>query len=125
VEGGKRFYAYRWLLDWYINLKGKLPTQDALNKHLAAVTVDPRVNYQQLSAIQQHQAQMLLPTEPQFVELPQPQFASLPQPQFVEPTGAVGTSTKLNAIETQAEVVTEADPQSQEMPAVEVESPHR
>jgi hypothetical protein len=22
VEGGKRFYAYRWLLDWYINLKG-------------------------------------------------------------------------------------------------------
>ncbi len=123
VEGGKRFYAYRWLLDWYINLKGNLPTQDALNKHLAAVTVDPRVNYQQVSAIQQHQAQMLLPTEPQFVELPQPQFASLPQPQFVEPTGAVGTSTKLNAIETQAEVVTEADPQSQEMPAVEVESP--
>ena len=123
VEGGKRFYAYRWLLDWYINLKGNLPTLDALNKHLAAVTVDPRVNYQQVSAIQQHQAQMLLPTEPQFVELPQPQFASLPQPQFVEPTGAVGTSTKLNAIETQAEAVTEADPQSQEMPAVEVESP--
>ncbi|HEY9610422.1 hypothetical protein [Allocoleopsis sp.] len=123
VEGGKRFYAYRWLLDWYINLKGNLPTQDALNKHLAAVTVDPRVNYQQVSAIQQHQAQMLLPTEPQFVELPQPQFASLPQPQFVEPTGAVGTSTKLNAIETQAEVVTSSDPQSQEMPAVEVESP--
>lgn len=123
VEGGKRFYAYRWLLDWYINLKGNLPTQDALNKHLAAVTVDPRVNYQLLSAIQQHQAQMLLPTEPQFVELPQPQFASLPQPQFVEPTGAVGTSTKLNAIETQAEVVTSSDPQSQEKPTVEVESP--
>jgi hypothetical protein len=97
VEGGKRFYAYRWLLDWYINLKGSLPTQDALNKHLAAVTVDPRVNYQQVSAIQQHQAQMLLPTEPQFVELPQAQFVELPEPQFVEPS-TVGTATKLNAM---------------------------
>ncbi len=98
VEGGKRFYAYRWLLDWYINLKGSLPTQDALNKHLALVTADPRVNYRQVSAIQQHQAQMLLPPEPQLVELP--------QPQFVEPSGAVGTSTKLEAIEAQAEVMT-------------------
>ncbi|HEY9633752.1 MAG TPA: hypothetical protein V6D14_10120 [Coleofasciculaceae cyanobacterium] len=87
VGGGKRFYAYRWLLDWYINLKGSLPTQDALNKHLAAVTVDPRVNYQLLSAIQQHQAQMLLPPESQFVELPSPQFAELPEPQLVEPIG--------------------------------------
>jgi hypothetical protein len=80
------------------------------------------VNYQQVSAIQQHQAQMLLPTEPQFAELPQPQFAELPQPQFVE-SPAVGTSTKLNAIETQASAVTSADPPSQEIPAVEVESP--
>jgi hypothetical protein len=120
VEGGKRFYAYRWLLDWYINLKGNLPTQDALNKHLAAVTVDPRVNYQQVSAIQQHQAQMLKPPPSQFVDLPQAQFVELPEPQFVEPS-TVGTATKLNAmpsaeseatIETQAEVVTSSEPEA-------------
>jgi len=111
VEGGKRFYAYRWLLDWYINLKGSLPTQDALNKHLAAVTVDPRVNYQLLSAIQQHQAQMLKSPEPQFVDLPQAQFVELPEPQFLEPS-TVGTATRLNAIETQAEVVTSSEPEA-------------
>jgi hypothetical protein len=115
VEGGKRFYAYRWLLDWYINLKGNLPTQDALNKHLATVTADPRVNYQQVSAIQQHQAQMMKPPEPQFLELPQPQFASLPQPQFVEPSETVGANTKLNAIETPAEII--ASPASITPPA--------
>jgi hypothetical protein len=120
VEGGKRFYAYRWLLDWYINLRGSLPTQDALNKHLAAVTVDPRVNYQQVSAIQQHQAQMLKPPEPQFVDLPQPQFVELPEPQFVEPSTAESEPT----IETQAEVVTKAasvQTESVELPALEVE----
>jgi hypothetical protein len=135
VEGGKRFYAYRWLLDWYINLKGSLPTQDALNKHLAAVTVDPRVNYQLLSAIQQHQAQMLLPPEPQFVELPQAQFVELPEPEFVEPS-AVGAATISSAmpsseseatIETEAEVVTpgaSVQTESVEAPrSVEVEPP--
>ena len=108
VEGGKRFYAYRWLLDWYINLKGNLPTQDALNKHLATVTSDPRVNYRQVEAIQQYQTQIWKPPEPQFVELPQPQFAELPQPQFVEPSETVGANTKLNAIETEAEVIASA-----------------
>jgi hypothetical protein len=110
VEGGKRFYAYRWLLDWYINLKGNLPTQDALKKHLASVTPDPRINYQQVTAIQQHQAQMLLPPEPQFVELPQPQFAELPQPQLVDPAG--------DTIEAQA--VSHPEPQPIETSTTEV-----
>jgi hypothetical protein len=127
VEGGKRFYAYRWLLDWYINLKGSLPNQEALNKHLASVTPDSRVDYQQVSAIQQYQTQMLLPPEPQFVELPQPQFAELPQPQFVEPPGSevVGANTKLNAIETPAEVIASiasiTPPAQPETPATKVE----
>jgi hypothetical protein len=82
-----------------------------LNKHLAAVTVDPRVNYQLLSAIQQHQAQMLKSPEPQFVDLPQAQFVELPEPQFLEPS-TVGTATRLNAIETQAEVVTSSEPEA-------------
>jgi hypothetical protein len=105
VEPGKRFYGYRWLLDWYINLKGNLPNQEALNKHLATVTLDPRVNYRQVEAIQQYQSQMLEPPEPQFASLPQPQFAELPQPQFVEPSETVGANTKLNAIEAPAEVI--------------------
>ncbi|MEW5861467.1 MAG: hypothetical protein AB1861_29485, partial [Cyanobacteriota bacterium] len=123
VESGKRFYGYRWLLDWYINLKGNLPTQDALNKHLTSVTADPRVNYQHVTAIREHQAQMLLPPEPQFVELPQPQFASLPQPQFVEPSEseAIGANTKLNAIETPAPII--ISPASVTPPAQPVEAP--
>lgn len=125
VEGGKRFYAYRWLLDWYINLKGNLPTQDALNKHLASVTPDSRINYRQVEAIQQYQSQMIKPPEPQFQELPQPQFAELPQPQFVEPSGSevIGTNTKLNAIETPAEVI--ASPTSITGPAQPVEGQPR
>lgn len=78
VEAGKRFYAYRWLLDWYINLKGNLPTKDSLKNHLATVTVDPRINYQQVEAIQQHQAQPLIdvPNTPA-MELPETPTVSL------------------------------------------------
>ncbi|MBD0390096.1 MAG: hypothetical protein ICV54_27220, partial [Nostoc sp. C3-bin3] len=43
VGSGKRFYAYRWLLDWFIQLKGQFPTKEQLSGHLAQVTVDPRV----------------------------------------------------------------------------------
>lgn len=79
VESGKRFYAYRWLLDWYINLKGNLPTKDSLKNHLATVTVDPRVNYQQVEAIQQHQAQPLIDVpNTSAMELPETQSVSLP-----------------------------------------------
>ncbi len=119
TEPGKRFYAYRWLLDCYINYKGNLPTPDALSKHLASVTADPRVNYQQVGAIQQYQGQMLNPSESRFVELPQPTFVELPSPKFVEPpqpqlvdpSFTVGATTKGEAIETHAFVITQ--PQSE------------
>jgi hypothetical protein len=51
VETGKKFYAYRWLLDWFINLKGEFPSNEMLYSHLGQVTADPRVNYQQVGAI--------------------------------------------------------------------------
>jgi hypothetical protein len=133
VESGKRFYAYRWLLDCYTNLRGRLPTQDALRNHLASVTVDPRVDYQQVAMIQQHQSQILLPPEsqfaelpePQFAELPQPQFAELPQPQFIESSETVGADTKLSAIETPAEVIVSpasiTPPAQPETPAAKAE----
>ncbi|BAY41389.1 hypothetical protein NIES2111_57850 (plasmid) [Nostoc sp. NIES-2111] len=71
VEPGKRFYAYRWLLDWFIQLRGQFPTRDQLSGHLAQVTIDPRVNYQQVTSIQQvtqHQNIGIPPVR--FVELP-------------------------------------------------------
>ena len=54
VASGKKFYAYRWLLDWYINLKGDFPSQEQLTQHLSKVSSDPRVNYQQVGAIASH-----------------------------------------------------------------------
>lgn len=54
VDSGKRFYAYRWLLDWFINLKGDFPTPQQLHQYLASVASDPRINYQQVGAIASH-----------------------------------------------------------------------
>jgi hypothetical protein len=106
VEAGKRFYAYRWLLDWYINLKGNLPSKDSLTNHLTTVTPDPRVNYQQVGAIQQHQAQALIdvPNTPT-VDLPETPTVSLPESQSVDLPGTVGASTKLGAIDVEAKSV--------------------
>jgi hypothetical protein len=87
VESGKRFYAYRWLLDWFVNLRGSFPAQDQLTNHLATVTADPRVNYQQVSAIQEHQERMVAPQslpETKFAELPPTKTVELPTPKFVD-----------------------------------------
>ncbi|OYE00237.1 hypothetical protein CDG79_36275 [Nostoc sp. 'Peltigera membranacea cyanobiont' 232] len=84
VEPGKRFYAYRWLLDWFIQLRGQFPTREQLSGHLAQVTIDPRVNYQQVTVIQEA-------IQPQNLGIPQARFAQLPIPdvgaRFVEETG--------------------------------------
>ncbi len=106
VEPGKRFYAYRWLLDWYINLKGNLPSKDSLINHLTTVTPDPRVNYQQVGAIQQHQAQALIdvPNTPT-VDLPETPTVSLPEAQSVDLPGTIGANTKLGAIDVEAKSV--------------------
>jgi hypothetical protein len=106
VEPGKRFYAYRWLLDWYIQLRGNLPSKDSLTNHLTTVTPDPRVNYQQVGAIQQHQAQALIdvPNTPT-VDLPDTPTVSLPEAQSVDLPGTVGASTKLGAIDVEAKSV--------------------
>lgn len=54
VDAGKRFYAYRWLLDWFIHLKGGFPSQEQLQEHLRNVSNDPRINYDQVGAIASH-----------------------------------------------------------------------
>ncbi|WP_375515488.1 hypothetical protein [uncultured Nostoc sp.] len=84
VEPGKKFYAYRWLLDWFIQLRGQFPTREQLSGHLAQVTIDPRVNYQQVTVIQEA-------IQPQNLGIPQARFAQLPNPlvgaRFEEETG--------------------------------------
>ncbi|MBD2249216.1 hypothetical protein, partial [Nostoc sp. FACHB-888] len=70
-EPGKRFYAYRWLLDWFIQLRGQFPTREQLSGHLAQVTIDPQVNYQQVTVIQEA-------IQPQNLGIPQARFAQLP-----------------------------------------------
>ncbi|AFY43657.1 hypothetical protein [Nostoc sp. PCC 7107] len=53
VESGKRFYAYRWLLDTFVLLRGEIPTQEQLSNHLCVVTVDPQIDYERVNLIQQ------------------------------------------------------------------------
>lgn len=106
VESGKRFYAYRWLFDWFVNLKGTFPGVEQLTSHLETVTLDPRINYQQVEAIQEYQTQVAAQGIPptQTAPLPSVKTASLPQPQLAElPRAIVGENTLLEAIETQAE----------------------
>lgn len=86
VEAGKRFYAYRWLLDNFTTYRGAFPTVEQLCKHLAQVAPDPRINHAQVTLIQQQsqQPQPKLP-EPKFIELPQQKFVQLPSPPQREP----------------------------------------
>jgi hypothetical protein len=123
VEPGKRFYAYRWLLDWYIQLRGNLPSKDSLTNHLTTVTPDPRVNYQQVGAIQQHQAQALIdiPNTPT-VDLPNTPTVSLPEAIEVDLPGTVGANTKLGAIDVEAKSV-EPAPESPGTTGQETEQP--
>lgn len=79
VEAGKRFYAYRWLLDNFTTYRGAFPTVEQLAKHLAQVSPDPRIDHTQVTLIQQ-QSQLTQPklSEPKFTELPQPKFIESP-----------------------------------------------
>ena len=125
VDSGKRFYAYRWLFDWFVNLKGTFPGVEQLTSHLETVTLDPRINYQQVTAIQEYQTQVAAQGIPptQTASLPSVRTASLPQPQFVElPRAIVGENTLVEAIETQVveeKPVEEAPASSTEIPVVE------
>ncbi|MBD2215208.1 hypothetical protein H6G27_36040 [Nostoc linckia FACHB-104] len=83
VETGKRFYAYRWLLDRYIDYKGALPDQDSLNQHLASVSLDPQLNYRTVQALQEQQTQRTALPQPKIISLPPPTTVSLPEPPTV------------------------------------------
>ncbi|MBW4565710.1 MAG: hypothetical protein KME32_32440 [Mojavia pulchra JT2-VF2] len=86
VEAGKRFYAYRWLLDNFTTYRGAFPTVEQLCKHLAQVAPDPRIDHAQVTLIQQQSQlpQSKIP-EPKFTQLPQPKFIELPSSSQAEP----------------------------------------
>jgi len=76
VDPGKRFYAYRWLTSVFQKTRGSFPTHGEVVQHLSQVNLDHRVDYHQVTAIQQAQLQ---PTKSLFVELPKPKFVELPK----------------------------------------------
>lgn len=109
VESGKRFYAYRWLYDWFVNLKGTFPSRDQLTSHLVHVTSDPRIDSRVVEAIRESQNPQRqvtgIPPTP-VAELPQTPIAELPPTQTINFNEPGVSEAKLDAIETPAVEVT-------------------
>ncbi|MBD2526808.1 hypothetical protein [Nostoc sp. FACHB-133] len=74
VEPLKRFHAYRWILDSFIQFKA-VPTPEQVNAHMTLVQPDLRINNNLLNALDEHRAQIeasrLEDNKPKFIE-PQP-----------------------------------------------------
>lgn len=75
VDSGKKFYAYRWLLDCFEQYRGSLPSATTLKQHLEIVTVDPRTDFEQVNALIQHQSQQ---QQPRIIDLPPGRIIDLP-----------------------------------------------
>jgi hypothetical protein len=75
VDSGKKFYAYRWLLDCFEQYRGSLPSANTLKQHLEIVTVDPRTDFEQVNALIQHQCQQ---QQPRIIDLPRGRIIDLP-----------------------------------------------
>ncbi|MCC5610571.1 hypothetical protein LC612_28430 [Nostoc sp. CHAB 5834] len=75
VESLKRFHAYRWMFDSFIQFNGAIPTKEQINNHITKVAPDLRINNNLLNALDQHRAQIeasrLESNKPKFIE-PQP-----------------------------------------------------
>jgi hypothetical protein len=75
VDSGKKFYAYRWLLDCFEQYRGSLPSANTLKQHLEIVTVDPRTDFEQVNALIQYQSQQ---QQPRIIDLPPGRIIDLP-----------------------------------------------
>jgi hypothetical protein len=75
VDSGKKFYAYRWLLDCFEQYRGSLPSANTLKQHLEIVTVDPRTDFEQVNALIQHQSQQ---QKPRTIDVPPRRIIDLP-----------------------------------------------
>jgi hypothetical protein len=109
VESGKKFYAYRWLFDWFVNLKGTFPSRDQLTSHLTHVTSDPRIDSRIVEAIREAQipqrSVLGIPPTP-VTELPQTPIAELPSTPTINFNEPGGAELEADAIETPAVEVT-------------------
>lgn len=72
VEALKRFHAYRWMFDSFIQFNGAIPSQEQINTHMTRVAPDLRINNNLLNALDQHRAQIeasrLEASKPKFIE---------------------------------------------------------
>jgi hypothetical protein len=82
IESGKRFYAYRWIVDQYTLLRGSFPTPEQTQQHVNSIEfISPMVDCDRLSEIRQASIPQ---TKPITKELPKPTFKELPKPNFVD-----------------------------------------
>lgn len=58
VDPLKRFHAYRWIFDTYLQFKGTLPSNDQVIGHMANVAPDIRVNANHVQAIEQRRKEV-------------------------------------------------------------------
>lgn len=79
VEPLKRFHAYRWILDSFIQFKA-VPTPEQVNAHMTLVQPDLRINNNLLNALDEHRAQIeasrLEANKPKFIEPQQIKYIS-------------------------------------------------
>ncbi|MGI8502183.1 MAG: hypothetical protein ACR2LR_13765 [Hassallia sp.] len=73
VEPLKRFHAYRWIFDSFLQFKGAFPSKEQVTTHMVNVAPDLRVDSDRLNAIDNHRASLSAKREnkPKFIE-PQP-----------------------------------------------------
>lgn len=131
VESGKRFYAYRWLYDWFVNLKGTFPSREQLTSHLIHVTTDPRIDSRIVEAIREAQTPQRqvfgIPPTP-VADLPQTPIAELPQTRTVNfnqerETETLPVETQPNEIAIETPAVGITTPEAQPKPVTQPQVP--
>ncbi|MEO0840684.1 MAG: hypothetical protein AAFV71_21785 [Cyanobacteria bacterium J06633_8] len=82
VESGKRFYAYRWIVDQYILLRGSFPSPEQTQQHVNAIQfVSPLVDCNRIDEIKSLSSPI---TKSLIKELPKPSIKELPKPNIVD-----------------------------------------
>ncbi|MBW4571195.1 MAG: hypothetical protein KME31_25225 [Tolypothrix carrinoi HA7290-LM1] len=73
VEPLKRFHAYRWIFDSFLQFKGALPSKEQVIKHMVNVAPDLRVDSVSIERIEKHRASLTV-KKPKFIEPKLPKF---------------------------------------------------
>lgn len=91
VEGGKRFYLYRWLVDQYTLLRGSLPHPETIQAHIQHLPLSsPLINQTRLHQIEEAtKPNQPFPSKPLCADLPKPDFQELPQDSKTTPLESI------------------------------------